>query len=51
MKGGDLVDELKATEIKYKAFIKKSTLFELAYKPSNSRNEKDKKLVLLEINK
>jgi 16S rRNA (guanine527-N7)-methyltransferase len=51
MKGGDLVDELKATELKYKAFIKKSTLFELAYKPSNSRNEKDKKLVLLEINK
>ena len=51
MKGGDLVDELKTTELKYKAFIKKSTLFELAYKPSNSRNEKDKKLVLLEINK
>jgi len=51
MKGGDLMDELKTTELKYKAFIKKSTLFELAYKPSNSRNEKDKKLVLLEINK
>lgn len=51
MKGGDLMDELKTTEQKYKAFIKKSTLFELAYKPSNSRNEKDKKLVLLEINK
>jgi 16S rRNA (guanine527-N7)-methyltransferase len=51
MKGGDLIDEFKTTELKYKAHIKKSTIFELAYKPSNSRNEKDKKLILLEINK
>ena len=51
VKGGDLMEELKNAEIKYKAFIKKSTIFELAYKPSNTRNEKGKKLILLEITK
>ncbi len=50
-KGGDLMDELKTTELKYKAHIKKSTIFELSYKPSNVRNEKGKKLILIEINK
>ncbi len=51
IKGGDLMDEFKTAELKYKAHIKKSTIFELAYKPSNSRNEKEKKLVLIEISK
>ncbi len=51
IKGGDLMDELKTTELKYKAHIKKSTIFELSYKPSNLRNEKGKKLILIEINK
>ncbi len=51
IKGGDLNDEFNAAELKYKAYIKKSTIFELAYKPNNSRNEKGKKLVLFEINK
>ena len=51
VKGGDLIDELKTTELKYKAHIKKSTIFELSYKPSNVRNEKGKKLILIEINK
>jgi 16S rRNA (guanine527-N7)-methyltransferase len=51
VKGGDLMDELKTTELKYKAHIKKSTVFELSYKPSNVRNEKGKKLILIEINK
>jgi 16S rRNA (guanine527-N7)-methyltransferase len=51
IKGGDLMEEFKNAEIKYKAFIKKSTIFELAYKPSNTRNEKGKKLILLEITK
>ncbi|PKL84001.1 MAG: 16S rRNA (guanine(527)-N(7))-methyltransferase RsmG [Ignavibacteriae bacterium HGW-Ignavibacteriae-3] len=51
VKGGDLMDELKTTELKYKAHIKKSTLFELSYKPSNVRNEKGKRLILIEINK
>lgn len=51
IKGGDLNDEFSAAELKYKAYIKKSTIFELAYKPTNARNEKGKKLVLVEINK
>jgi 16S rRNA (guanine527-N7)-methyltransferase len=51
IKGGDLMDEFKTAELKYKSFIKKSTIFELAYKPSNTRNEKGKKLVLIELNK
>jgi len=51
LKGGDLTDELKKAELKYKAYIKKSTIFDLSYKPSNVRNQKGKKLVLLELNK
>lgn len=51
LKGGDLIDEFKTTELKYKAHIKKSTIFELSYKPTNIRNEKGKKLILIEINK
>ena len=51
VKGGDLIEEFKTAELKYKAFIKKSTIFELAYKPNNSRNEKGKKLILIELNK
>jgi 16S rRNA (guanine527-N7)-methyltransferase len=51
LKGGDLADELKKAELKYKAYIKKSTIFDLSYKPSNVRNQKGKKLVLLELNK
>lgn len=49
VKGGDLMDEFKTTELKYKSFIKKSTIFELAYKPNNARNEKGKKLFLIEL--
>lgn len=51
IKGGDLMDEFKPTELKYKSYIKKSTVFELAYKPNNPRNEKGKKLILIELNK
>jgi len=51
VKGGDLNDEIKKAEIKYKPHIKKLTVFELSYKPSNIRNEKEKKLILLELNK
>jgi 16S rRNA (guanine527-N7)-methyltransferase len=51
MKGGDLGDEFKEAELKYKACIKKSTVFDLSYKPSNIRNEKGKKVILLELNK
>lgn len=51
LKGGSLDEEYKKAEMKYKAFIKKSTIFELGYKPNNVRNQKGKKLVLLELNK
>ncbi len=51
IKGGDLQDEFKKAEMKYKTFIKKCTVFELSYKPTNARNERDKKLILLELNK
>ncbi|OGU62941.1 MAG: 16S rRNA (guanine(527)-N(7))-methyltransferase RsmG [Ignavibacteria bacterium RBG_13_36_8] len=51
VKGGDLDDEFKTAEMKYRSYIKKSTIFELAYKPNNTRNEKDKKLILLELTK
>ncbi|MBI9071931.1 MAG: 16S rRNA (guanine(527)-N(7))-methyltransferase RsmG [Melioribacteraceae bacterium] len=51
IKGGDLSEEIKKAEMKYKAYIKKSTIIELAYKPTNVRNEKEKKLILLELHK
>lgn len=51
VKGGDLADEFKKAEMKYKAYIKKSTIYDLSYKPSNVRNQKGKKLILLELNK
>ena len=51
VKGGSLLDEFKTAELKYKAHIKKSTIFELAYKPNNARNEKGKKLIIIELNK
>jgi 16S rRNA (guanine527-N7)-methyltransferase len=51
LKGGELDDEIKIAEIKYKPHIKKLTVFELSYKPNNIRNEKEKKLILLELNK
>jgi len=51
IKGGDLNDEFTKAELKYKSYIKKSTIYELHYKPSNIRNQKGKKLVLLELQK
>lgn len=51
LKGGELDDEIKKTELKYKPHIKKLTTFELSYKPNNLRNEKGKKLILLELMK
>jgi 16S rRNA (guanine527-N7)-methyltransferase len=51
LKGGNLESEFKTAEMKYKTYIKKSTIFELAYKPNNPRNEKGKKLVILELSK
>lgn len=51
IKGGKLEEEYKTAEMKYKSFIKKSTIFELAYKPTNIKNKKGKKLVFLELSK
>ncbi len=51
MKGGDLTEEFKKAELKYKSYIRKSTIYELHYKPTNIRNKKGKKLVLLELQK
>jgi len=51
IKGGDLEDEFKTANTKYKAYIKKHTIFELSYKPNNIRNKKGKKIVLLELSK
>lgn len=51
LKGGDLTEEFNTANTKYSAYIKKHTTFELAYKPTNVRNIKEKKLVLLEISK
>ncbi len=51
IKGGDLDTEYKKAEMKYKSYIKKSTIFDLYYKPTNVRNQKGKKLVLLELHK
>jgi len=51
IKGGNLDEEFKKAEIKYKAYIKKHTSFELSYKPNNIRNKNGKKVVLLELSK
>jgi len=50
-KGGDITDEIKTAETKYKSYIKKLTVLELGYKPNNIRNAKEKKLVIIEMNK
>ena len=51
IKGGNLEEEYKTAEMKYKSYIKKSTIFELAYKPTNIKNKKGKKLIFLELSK
>ncbi len=51
LKGGKLDEEIKKAEMKYKSYIKKMTIFEMTYKPSNKKNEKDKKLIVVELNK
>lgn len=49
IKGGNLEEEFKTAELKYKSHIKKSTVFDLSYKPGNIRNVKGKKIILLEL--
>jgi len=49
IKGGKLEEEFKTAKLKYKSHIKKSTIFDLSYKPGNIRNKKGKKIILLEL--
>jgi len=51
IKGGDLKEEIKEAENKFRPYIRKTTVFELSYKPTNKRNEKEKRLILMELNK
>ena len=51
IKGGKLDEEFKTAQLKYKSHIKKSTIFDLSYKPNNIRNKKGKKIILLELTK
>ncbi len=52
IKGGKSLDEeFKKAELKYKSYIRKSTIFELFYKPNNMRNQKGKKLILIELSR
>ena len=51
IKGGKLDEEFKTAQLKYKSHIKKSTIFDLSYKPNNVRNKKGKKIILLELTK
>ena len=51
VKGGKLDEEFAKAEMKYKSYIKKSTIFDLSYKPNNIRNTKGKKLIVLELSK
>ncbi|MCC6636413.1 MAG: 16S rRNA (guanine(527)-N(7))-methyltransferase RsmG [Ignavibacteriaceae bacterium] len=49
IKGGDITDEFEAAKAKYGYMFKRSTVYELRYKPTNTKNEKGKKLVYLEL--
>lgn len=51
LKGGDLTEEFTKAQMKYAPYIKKSTIYEMHYKPTNIKNLKGKKLVMLEIAK
>lgn len=51
IKGGDISGEFEAAKEKYGHMFKRSTTFELRYKPTNTKNEKGKKLVYLELYK
>lgn len=51
IKGGNLSEEISKAEEKFRHHIKKTEIFEINYLPSNSQNEKEKKLVLMEVQK
>jgi|YNPMSStandDraft_1061717.scaffolds.fasta_scaffold14867_4 16S rRNA (guanine527-N7)-methyltransferase len=49
LKGGDIEAEFQIANLKWKPYIKRSSIIELAYKPNNKKNENEKKLVLFEL--
>lgn len=51
IKGGKLEEEINEAQKKYKTHIKKTISFDLKYKPNNTRNEKEKKLIIIELTK
>jgi 16S rRNA (guanine527-N7)-methyltransferase len=51
IKGGDISEEYEIAKAKYGYMFKRSTVYELRYKPTNTKNEKGKKLVYLELYK
>lgn len=51
IKGGDITAEFEEAKAKYGYMFKRSTIYELRYKPTNTKNEKGKKLVYLELYK
>ncbi|MBE2281052.1 MAG: 16S rRNA (guanine(527)-N(7))-methyltransferase RsmG [Ignavibacteriaceae bacterium] len=51
IKGGNINVEIDKMNENFNHIVKKCTVFELNYKPTNIKNIKEKKLVLLEINK
>jgi hypothetical protein len=51
LKGGDLTDEIKLANKKYSNYISDLKIIDLKYKPSNIGNQKEKKLLIVGINK
>lgn len=51
IKGGILSEEIKESFDKFEKNIKFLKIVNLFYKPTNTKNEKDKKLIILEIQK
>lgn len=51
IKGGNLDNEFTTAQVKYSTHIKKITTYELHYKPTNLKNIKEKKLIVVELNK
>ncbi len=51
LKGGDISEEIKEAERKFKNKIKDLNVFQLSYKPNNLKNEKEKELIIIKIEK
>ncbi len=49
LKGGDVSAEIRQAKGRFKAFVKNIEIKSLNYKPTNEKNEKEKKLIIIEI--